>query len=329
MYGVVGGGIPFSPPVTFTAFGASGSVIPSASAWVDNGSSYSYTNPVVDFFHYRDERWASAGAVSGTISSSATIDPVYYAQFGFLASYSVSSGGSPLAPTLSSKQFGGAYSTLLTTSPTLYWLDTGASWNISSNPLGGSTLTERWETPLSPLSGTIPAELNVSPVYFHQFFVAVSFFVSDGSSAPSNPTLTAKYLGTTISQTLLTTPASLWLDADGWSAISVLTGSTSTERWFAPINSGVVTAAPIAIEYFHQYFVTFAVALCCGTTSPTSGWQNAGSTITISALPASDYKFAAWMSNTSKIRIADSGSSTTTATINGSGTITARFHPSH
>jgi len=129
---------------------------------------------------------------------------------------------------------------------------------------------------------------------------------------------------------LSTTPQNIWLDsASAWNVSpQTLTGSTSTERWFAPVVSGFESGTnPINVGYIHQYYVKFVVGLGIGSTSPMSSWQNAGSTITITALPAPGYKFAAWTSSTSMIRLAFYATPTTKATINGPGTITVLFHP--
>ena len=333
-YSVVGGGSLGTPSVTFTDFGSPMTMTPGFSHFVDAGGSYSYTNPLPG--SSTAERWETP-APSGTIISSTIINPRFYNQFALVASYSISGGGTPAAPTLSSAQFGSSYTTPITNSPETYWLDFGSSWSTSPNPLAGSTLTERWQTLASPLSGTVTGVILVNPLYYHQFFVAVSFFVSDASAAPSNPTLTSSSFGSPISQTLLTTPAGLWLDSGtSWSATTVLSGSTLTERWFASTSFGTVTSAPIMVEYFHQYFVTFGIVVvgqacssCGGTTAPSTGWQNAGSNITITATPNAVSAFVSWTTSRGLITIGDSGSATTTALINGPGTITVRFRPLH
>ena len=75
-----------------------------------------------------------------------------------------------------------------------------------------------------------------------------------------------------------------------------------------------------------QYLVSFAVSPSgTGTTSPsgTNTWQDAGS-ISISGTPSSNYKFSSWTTDAAN-SVGNSQASSTTATINGPGTITANF----
>jgi len=168
--------------------------------------------------------------------------------------------------------------------------------------------------------------------YWDQYLVPVKYFTSDGSPIPSTPpSFTGTAFGLATSPLVLsTTPQNVWLDsASAWNVSpQTLAGSTSTERWFAPVVSGFESGTnPINVGYIHQYYVKFVVGLGVGSTSPMSSWQSAGSTISIAALPAPGYKFAAWTSSTSMIRLAFYATPTTKATINGPGTITVLFHP--
>jgi hypothetical protein len=88
--------------------------------------------------------------------------------------------------------------------------------------------------------------------------------------------------------------------------------------------SGPVT---VSITFKVAYLVFFAVSPSgSGTTSPsaTAGFIT-GSTIPISATPNAGYVFSSWSTSTSDITIASPSSSSTTATIGGTGSITANF----
>jgi len=62
-----------------------------------------------------------------------------------------------------------------------------------------------------------------------------------------------------------------------------------------------------------------------GSTSPSGTfWYNAGSTISITAIPAPGYKFAGWETNSS-ITFTNSSSATTNMTVNSAGTVVALF----
>ena len=94
------------------------------------------------------ERWQTNQGTNGTISASVTTVFSYLNQYCFGLSYSVVGGGTGYsAPFLSSAQFGSAYSATLFSSATNFWLDAGSSWSIT-NPLSGSTSSERWQTSL-------------------------------------------------------------------------------------------------------------------------------------------------------------------------------------
>jgi VCBS repeat-containing protein len=80
-----------------------------------------------------------------------------------------------------------------------------------------------------------------------------------------------------------------------------------------------------AFSYKTQYYVTISVSPSgSGAVSLGSGWFDAGSSISISASPASGYRFKSW-STSGSITITNSGISSTTATINGPGSIIANF----
>jgi hypothetical protein len=76
-----------------------------------------------------------------------------------------------------------------------------------------------------------------------------------------------------------------------------LTGSTNNERWYTTNStSGIVDKwKSILIIYYHQYYVILDVnAKDGGTVSPSSGWYNSGTTLTISATPNEGWKFYKW-----------------------------------
>ena len=78
-----------------------------------------------------------------------------------------------------------------------------------------------------------------------------------------------------------------------------------------------------------QYQVSFAASPSgSGTLSPAeTTWCNAGNTITLSATANSGYQFSSWKT-TGSIVIASQSSSSTTAKVNGPGTVTATFEAS-
>ncbi len=112
--------------------------------WVDNGSDWGITNPIVPISG--GERLFSASTVSGRISESTRIDPTYYHQFALTASYLLSDNESGISPPiLASTQFGQPYSVRLQTAPIVYWLDSGAKWS-AGNPFPSTGAGESWRT---------------------------------------------------------------------------------------------------------------------------------------------------------------------------------------
>ena len=80
---------------------------------------------------------------TGTTSPDPHATSVYY-QYSVTASYSYSGGtGAPPAPTLTSTQSGSTYSVPLTLTPTVYWLDGSAAWNV---PAALTKNTQTWVT---------------------------------------------------------------------------------------------------------------------------------------------------------------------------------------
>jgi hypothetical protein len=162
--------------------------------------------------------------------------------------------------------------------------------------------------------------------YYHQFDVTFEYSVSRGGSGYSAPKVSVHQFGSVSIVPTAVSGSAIWVDA--WSSYSypnTLAGSTVTERWFASLTTGSVQfAGIISVGYSHQFSVTISVT-GLGSVSPTTGWYNAGQEISITAKPHPGHSFNGWTSSTALIVIAKPAKTTTTATINGSGTITANF----
>jgi hypothetical protein len=79
----------------------------------------------------------------------------------------------------------------------------------------------------------------------------------------------------------------------------------------------------ITANYTTQYYVRLQ-ASTGGSVAQSSDWYSASSTVAISALPSTGYKFSTW-TVTGSVSVANAGSKDTTITVNGSGDITASF----
>jgi hypothetical protein len=154
---------------------------------------------------------ASAGQIPGTLT--------YYHQYFEALSFTTSDGSTPPSvPTFSSLQFGSTYNTALsTTSPVYVFLDAGAPYSITPNPLGGSTSSERWEGTPSLLSNSLYEPLlpfTQYAEYSHQFLIAF------GETGLDSSTGTNVVLSVASSSDLVPTdytysqfPAGDWIDS--------------------------------------------------------------------------------------------------------------------
>ncbi|MGI0084396.1 MAG: WD40/YVTN/BNR-like repeat-containing protein, partial [Nitrososphaerales archaeon] len=200
------------------------------------------------------ERWKSNQVASGTAGSSQTIVFQYYHQYNVTASYSVSDGGAPSAPTLSRTKFGVLTMSPLTTTPTTFWIDNGSTWTIT-NPLSGSTSSERWVTTSS--SGTVSSSFSFSPVYYHEFAQVLSYSVIDGGILPSTPTASGTQLGTSYAPTLTTTATPYWFDSSGSITLTSIMSGQTNERWANPASTIPATSAGSnSLNFYHQYSIS-------------------------------------------------------------------------
>ncbi|HUL51647.1 MAG TPA: hypothetical protein VLT10_00065 [Verrucomicrobiae bacterium] len=219
---------------------------------------------------------------------------------------------------------------------------------ITGMSSGSASNSEKWcfnnacsNTSLS--SGSAGA--TASYYYYDTLPQDTSFSVAGGGTPKVNMTYVTPPLSSGGSDTSLKQKLLLSTMTQG---ISALRGSNSSvpscapnsptcgsagQRWVTTISqptSWIITAANVIsnpIHYKHQYFVMFASSPSGnGTTNPSSGWFDAGSNMTISAIPTSGYKFDSWSSNTTNITLGAS-TANSTAKINGTGTITANFKP--
>ena len=127
---------------------------------------------------------------------------------------------------------------------------------------------------------------------------------------------------------------SFWVDAGAtvtYSFVNPVTSSVTGKQYQLDSVTGLTSpitvsgASTLTGNYVTQWQVTFA-ASGGGSTSPTGSnvWENAGS-LNISATANSGYLFSTWSSDTGSITFTNTSSDSTSATIGGTGTITASF----
>ena len=168
--------------------------------------------------------------------------------------------------------------------------------------------------------------------YYYQYLDGYSFSVSDSSTGyTAPPAVSGTQFGSPISMKLSSTLSYNWFDAGTvWNvAPSTLAGSTSSERWevSGSGSSGIIGGSITTnVEYFDQFHVTFATSpKNSGLITPASGWFDAATVVPISVTANSGFTFSSWSSGTPSITISGPNSPSTTATINGAGTVTAHF----
>jgi hypothetical protein len=186
---------------------------------------------------------------NGTLQTSAGIP--------FTLSFSVLGGGAGYSsPTLTYLSNGTSYTVPLTGSAAVYNIDTGTSWSVSAT-LGGSTLSERWETDQAT-SGVANSSETIQFFYYNQDYVTFEFSVLGGGSGYSPPTVTYVAFG---SSATVPVGAGVWADAGSrYQYSNPLPGSTNAERWFATSGGSIGSSHQITVAYYHQYLVTFDVS---------------------------------------------------------------------
>ena len=107
---------------------------------------------------------------------------------------------------------------------------------------------------------------------------------------------------------------------------SPVAGATGTQ-YVSTCSGSLTGAGNQSCVYTTQYQVSFAVSpFGSGTTSPdTTAYYNAGTALPISVAGNTGYTFSGWSNGDASIAFTSATSSSTTATINGPGTITADF----
>jgi hypothetical protein len=211
------------------------------------------------------------------------------------------------------------------------------TWSVTSDSSGAFTTTYELDGitgtyQASATDGTNTATTTFTDTESAQMTVSYDI-IGDGSgySPPIFRYVNPDGIGV---QYTLTMPATD-IDVKPYSSWSVtpnpLTGSTTSERWYSSQELDGTALGSGHHEYkdftfYHQYKVSFAVSPgLAGSTTPFGNvWENAGS-LSISATAKSGYVFDHWLSSTESITFASSSSASTTATISGTGTITANF----
>jgi serine protease len=225
-----------------------------------------------------------------------------------------------------------AYTYTQLQSHTFNWAPSSTHTITASDPLSaGSGKRYRWMSwtngeglsGVGPGTYTVPASSQtVTANYYTQYYLTVNNG-GHGTAGGANWYDAGTNAQATI--TPLTVPGSTGVQYvfTGWGGDAAGTTSPSNNI----LMNGPKTATA---NWKTQYQVSFDVSPIGGgsITNPPSSpqWYDAGATgVSISATPSTGYTFSSWASDTAFITFADAGIPSTTATIGGPGTITARF----
>ncbi|MDA4118307.1 MAG: hypothetical protein OK455_08185, partial [Thaumarchaeota archaeon] len=291
-FSVTGNGTGYSPPsASFTTFG-----VPTRGAlgWVDSGSGYNYTNPLVGSTAV--ERWSTL-APSGKISGAGEVNLVYYHQYSFVLNFTVIGGGLYSDPRLNFTSFALPVVGQVAMTESTFWVDAGTNWGVTPL-LPSSSSGERWIT-TQTASGAAAAPLEAQLRYYHQYLGTMSYSVK-GGSAPV-PHLNYTTLGGALVSSLGVSPGQFWIDSGSpWVVPLVLPGGPG-ERWMSNVTGSTLTAAPFKLdaEYTHQFFVEVgANTFAGGTIGNTNKWLDQGSSLNLSETPANLWRFGYWHGGT-------------------------------
>lgn len=138
----------------------------------------------------------------------------------------------------------------------------------------------------------------IQAIYYHQYLVNFSYIVIGGGTGYQAPLVSYVSSGQNLSS-----PANMQVWADAQSSYeypSYLQGSSATERWIiqnpSMLSGTVYSASMQVVTYVHQYYITITTSTPqAGSVSSSTGWYNAGTVLSISAIPKQGWKFSSWI----------------------------------
>ncbi|MDG6908569.1 MAG: thermopsin [Nitrososphaerota archaeon] len=232
-----------------------------------------------------DETVTAGGYISLHVTSSS------YVTMNFR--YSSVGGIIPGAPTLTYYLNGQRITTQLTNSSTYYYMDPGSVWNVTGNITISSK--DRWQTNSNETSGIVNGPLSIDLTYYHQYLVKLDVTLPSGSG--SLPSLETYQFGSKIT---LESGASTWADANSSYSLPQTFNASSTQRWeyHATMPSSGVWSEPTTViaAYIHQFYIVVQSAKpTAGTVTPSSGWYNESSSVTLSEVNNSGWGAGGWI----------------------------------
>ncbi len=263
---------------------------------------------------------ANLASTTATVNGAGTITATF-TQITYQVSFATSGGGSGSTTSPSGTQtYAAGQQVTITANP-----DTGysfLSWSASSGSISFGNANLASTTATVNGAGTITAT-------FTQITYQVSFATSGGGSgSTTSPSGTQTYAAG--QQVTITANPDTGYSFLSWSASSgsISFGNANLASTTATVNgAGTITATFTQITYQVSFATSGGGS---GSTTSPSGTQTyaAGQQVTITANPDTGYSFLSWSASSGSISFGNANLASTTATVNGAGTITATFNQS-
>jgi len=292
-FSVLGGRSGYSAPeLTYLLNGSSVTTPLTASPMlynVDAGSNWSVSPTLGGSTSV--QRWGTGQSTSGVANSPETVEFVYYGQSYVTFGFSVLGGGAGASlPSVTYVSFG---SSATTPAGTGVWADSGSKYSYS-NPLPGSTTTERW---YAVSGGSIGASQQVAALYYRQYLVTFDISFRNTEIFPGL-SLESTSAGQRYSATLVSGANREWLDAGSAYSVPQSSSLESGQRMATNASSTGQASAnlTVALVYEHQFYIGINQSVPAGgTTSPQSGWYDSGTTLQLEAVPGAGWQSEGWL----------------------------------
>ncbi|HME18190.1 MAG TPA: hypothetical protein VKF15_00440 [Nitrososphaerales archaeon] len=337
-FAVLGGGSGYGPPsLTFSNFSKTLQVNLTPTTqfyWADVGTPWAVVSALSGA--NGTQRWQTNQTDAGQVSGSLGIPYEYYHQYYVVFAYGVFGGGTGYsAPSVRFTTFGAG------AAGNQGWADSGSRFSFT-DPLPGSSQSERWDTGDS--SGVVsgPGVINTTRFY-HQYAFDLSYSIVSPTAPIGNPEIDFIEFGTPDAQSLSTSTTTIWLDsASPWSVLPEFGGSSATERWGTQQAAAGFATSPTSssFTFYNQFYIKIGYDIVGGgspkapavayvayaspaslllTNRSVSIWMDAGSRWTLPSLLSGSNRQERWIAQ-------GPSSATVSAAFNYQGTYLHQFY---
>jgi len=324
-FSVLGGGSDYSSPeLTYRFNGSSFTTSLAATPTIYNmdiGSNWSVSAALGGSTSV--QRWETGQSTTGTANSPEKVGFIYHGQSFVTFGFSVVGGGSGSSPpSVTYVSFGSSATTPVGTG---VWADAGSRYTYS-NPLPGSTTTERW---YAVPGGSIGASQQVTALYYRQYLVTIDISFRNTEIFPGL-SLESTSAGQRYSATVVTGANKEWLDAGSAYTVPQYASLGSGQRMATNASStGQVSASlTVTLVYEHQFYIGINQSVPTGgTVSPQSGWYDSGTTLQLDAVPTAGWQSEGWVGSGSDSASGSTSSLQLTVGPGAPANETAVFYP--